>query len=472
MEKLQLYIGGQWVDGHSGEYIYVENPAKKEMIAAVPKADEEDVQRAVKAAKSGYEIWRFYSGKQRAECLYRLADFFEVHQKEIASTVTQELGAPVSMAEQWHVAGAAGETRFFAKLAEDFAYETRHSGYILRREPYGIVAGITPWNYPLDQITLKILPALAAGNCVILKPSQMAPLTAYWFTRGIEEAGFPAGVLNLVTGCGGEVGNVLALHPDIRMLSFTGSTSAGREVGRLALSNIKKCTLELGGKSAAIVLQDADYEMAVDAVLTDCFMNTGQTCNAITRLLIPASAKEEMEELAIARAREFVVGDPQDPNVDIGPLVSQKAYNSVAEYIKKGLEEGASMIAGKVPDGAEKGYYIQPVIFSDVRNDMTIAKEEIFGPVLCMITYDSLEEAIAIANDSEYGLCGGVFGPEKEAIEVARQMETGVVCINGSGINSGAPFGGYKQSGIGRESCEQSMDEYMEIKAICIPMEG
>ncbi|MGN0152908.1 MAG: aldehyde dehydrogenase family protein [Lachnospiraceae bacterium] len=471
MKDLQLFIGGKWVDGHSGEKIYVENPATKEIFATVPKGDEADVNAAVEAAKEGFKEWKQYTGEKRAKCLYKLADFFEAHSAEIADTITKELGAPVSMSEDWHVSGAAGETRFFAEAAENFAYEERFEGYILRREPFGIIAGVTPWNYPLDQVTLKILPALAAGNCVILKPSQMAPISAYWFTKGIEESGFPAGVFNLVTGCGGEVGNVLASHPDIRMISFTGSTSAGREVGRLALSNIKKCTLELGGKSAAIVLPDADYEAAVDAVLTDCFMNTGQTCNAITRMLIPASAKEEIEALAVKRTREFVVGDPTDPSVDIGPLINEKAFFKVKQYIEKGIAEGARMLVGEVPDNCDNGYYVKPVIFADVDNHMTIAVEEIFGPVLCMITYDTVDEAIAISNDTVYGLCGGVFGPEEKAIQVARQMETGVVCINGSAINSGAPFGGYKESGIGRESCIQSVDEYLEIKSICLPLE-
>ncbi|MGN0484311.1 MAG: aldehyde dehydrogenase family protein [Lachnospiraceae bacterium] len=468
MEKLKLFIGGKWVDGHSGKEIQVENPATKEIIATVPQGDEADVEAAVEAAKSGYQAWKTFSAKQRAECLYRLSDYFAAHSQEIAATVTKELGAPVKMSEDWHVSCASGEAKFFGDCAKEFAYEEKKEGYFLRREPFGIVAAITPWNYPLDQVTLKVLPALAAGNCVILKPSQMAPLTAYYFAKGVEEAGFPAGVFNLVTGRGGEVGNVMASHPDIRMISFTGSTSAGREVGRLALSNIKKCTLELGGKSAGIVLESADLEAAVDAVLMDCFMNTGQTCNAITRMLIPYSFKQKAEELMVKRAAEFIIGDPLDPNVDIGPLINEKAFEKVKEYIEIGKAEGANMLVGEVPTDCTDGYYVKPVIFTDVKNQMRIAQEEIFGPVLSVIYYDTVQEAISIANDSPYGLCGAVFGAEEEAVEVSRQMETGVVCINGSGICSGAPFGGYKQSGIGRESCIQSVDEYLEIKAICI----
>ena len=468
METLKLYIGGKWVDSHSDEYIDVENPASRKIIGRVPAGNSKDVEAAVEAAKKGFRIWKNYTGEQRGAALRKAADYFESHSKEIADTITKELGAPVSMSEEWHVASAAGEAREFAEFAEQFIYEEKKTGYILRREPYGIVAGITPWNYPLDQITLKILPALAAGNCVILKPSQMAPLTAYHFARAMEAAELPDGVFNLVTGRGGEVGNVLATHPDIRMISFTGSTDAGRQVNTLALSNIKKCTLELGGKSAAIVLEDADLKQAAEAVVTDCFMNTGQTCNAITRMLIPSERKNEAEAFIKEAAAKFKVGDPLDETVDIGPLVNEKSWKKVKEYIEIGISEGARMVTGEIPRDCSGGYYVKPVVFMDVTNDMRIAREEIFGPVLCVITYKSLEEAIKIANDSPYGLCGAVFGDEASAIDVARNMETGVICINGSGICAGAPFGGYKESGNGRESCIQSVDEYMEIKAICL----
>lgn len=467
METMKLYIGGKWVESHSKEFIDVENPAQRKIIGRVPAGNAKDVDAAVEAAKKGFQIWKNYTGEQRGAALRRAADYFEAHSKEIADTITAELGAPVSMSEDWHVSAAAGEAREFAEFAEQFIYEEKKTGYILRREPYGIVAGITPWNYPLDQITLKILPALAAGNCVILKPSQMAPLTAYHFARAMEAAGIPDGVFNLVTGRGGEVGNVLASHPDIRMISFTGSTDAGRQVNTLALSNIKKCTLELGGKSAAIVLEGADLKKAAEAVVTDCFMNTGQTCNAITRMLIPADRSEEAEAFIKEAAAGFKVGDPLDETVDIGPLINEKSWKKVKEYIEIGLNEGARMITGEIPKSCDNGYYVKPVVFMDVTNDMRIAREEIFGPVLCVIAYNSIEEAIEIANDSPYGLCGAVFGDEDLAIDTARKMETGVICINGSGICKGAPFGGYKESGNGRESCIQSVDEYMEIKAIC-----
>lgn len=468
MEHYKMFIDGKWVDGTTGETIQVENPATKEIFATVPEGNEVDVNLAVAAAKAAFPIWKTYSGAERAVCLEKFAAYMKAHSKEIAMDLTKELGAPVKMAEGWHVAAAASEAQFFADCARNFKYEEEKEGYLLRREPFGVVAGITPWNYPLDQVTLKILPALAAGNCVILKPSQMAPISAIHFAKAAEEAGFPAGVLNLVTGRGGEVGNVLALHPDIQMISFTGSTGAGREVGRLALSNIKKCTLELGGKSAGIVLEDADLEATVDMVLTDCFMNTGQTCNAITRMLIPKGKQAKIEELIVSRAKEFVIGDPMDPTVDIGPMINEKMFSTVKRYIEIGLAEGGKMITGSVPSDCDRGYYVEPTVFMDVDNAMTIAQEEIFGPVLSVITYETVAEAITIANDSPYGLCGAVFGERESAIAVAREMETGVIRINGADICSGAPFGGYKQSGIGRESCEQSMDEYMEIKAICL----
>ena len=292
MEDLKMYIGGKWTPGHSGERIEVENPATKEIIGTVPRGNEEDVDAAAEAAKEGYQVWKTYSVRERTRCLRRLADDLDRHAEEIADTITRELGAPVSMAKDWHVAAAGSETRCFADWAEMLSYEEQKDGYILRREPFGIVAAVTPWNFPLDQALLKVLPALAAGNCVILKPSQLTPMTACRLAECIDRCGFPAGVFNLVTGKGAEVGNALAGHPDIRMISFTGSTSAGREVARRALSNIKKCTLELGGKSAGIVLNSEDFSLADDVMLDDCFMNTGQICNAMTRMLVPASLKE------------------------------------------------------------------------------------------------------------------------------------------------------------------------------------
>lgn len=469
MKKYQLYIGGEWIDGHSGKYIQVENPATEEIIAEVPEGDEEDVNLAVKAAQKAFPAWKKASATERAEYLEKIADYLEANKEEIAKTVTMELGAPVSMVEGWHVEAPIAEARFFAKTAREFQYEEQVKTCIIRREPVGVVAGLTPWNYPLDQVSVKILPALAAGNCVVLKPSQMAPLSAYWFTKAVIASGMPAGVFNLVTGRGGQVGNVLAAHPDVSMISITGSTKAGREVACLAMGNIKKIALELGGKSAAVLLESGDYRLAVDAVLTKCFMNTGQTCSALTRFIVPRSMKKEIEAYMKEKAEYFKVGDPSKEESILGPLVNKGSYEKVAGYIKKGVDEGATMLCGKIPVKDKTGYYVEPVIFTDVTMDMTIAKEEIFGPVLCVIYYDTKEEALTIANDSEYGLSGAVIGELEEAKDFAREMETGVVHINGGAFIVEAPFGGYKQSGLGRENSKYSFDEYLEIKSMLLP---
>ncbi|MDD4369987.1 MAG: aldehyde dehydrogenase family protein [Anaerostipes sp.] len=468
MEILKLYIGGKWIAGDSGSFIEVENPATKEIIARVPEGNETDVNRAVKAAKEGFKVWKNFTPSKRAQYLYKVADYLEEHKEEIGVTVTSELGIPKKLAVGWHVEAPIIETRFFAKIAEEFEYETKGNGHFVRREPIGVVAGLTPWNYPLDQVTVKLLPAIAAGNAVILKPSQMTPLSAYHLAKAMEYAKVPAGVFNLVTGRGGQVGNVLAAHPDIQMISFTGSTGAGRQVGQLALSNIKRIALELGGKSASVVLKGADYQKAVEATVTKCFLNSGQTCSAWTRMIVPREEKEKIEPLIIEQSKKFLVGDPMDGKSDIGPVINQGAFEKIKGYIEAGLEEGANMLIGEVPESCEKGYYIKPVVFIDVNNTMKIAREEIFGPVLCVIYYDTKEEALAIANDSPYGLSGAVFGESKEAKAFANEMETGVVHLNGAAFTVEAPFGGYKQSGIGRENSKYSFDEYLEIKAMLV----
>jgi acyl-CoA reductase-like NAD-dependent aldehyde dehydrogenase len=462
----QLYIGGKWVDGHSGSFIEVENPATLEIIGKVPEGDREDVHAAVAAADAALPSWKAKSPEERSDLLLKVAEYIEAHAREIAQTITAELGAPVSMVEDWHVASPIGEAKYFAKVAREFSYETKYDNLIVRREPVGVVAGLTPWNYPLDQISVKLLPALVAGNTVVLKPSQHAPLSAYWFAYALESAGFPPGVFNLVTGRGGVVGNILASHPDVQMISFTGSTAAGIEVGRLALGTVKKLALEMGGKSASVVLPGADLELAATKTATKCFINTGQTCSALTRLLVPRADKKAIEKLLCEKAAAFRVGDPLDPGVDIGPLVSRKQFDKVKHYLQVGLDEGAKMICGSLPGSGEDGYYVEPVIFTDVDNSMRIAQEEIFGPVLCVIYYDTLEEAEEIANDSPYGLSGAAFGPPDEAKAFAERMQTGVVHINGAAFTLDTPFGGYKQSGLGRENGPYGFEEYMEVKAL------
>lgn len=468
MENKKLYIGGQWVESEGRAWIEVENPANGTIIAKVPDSSTADVDKAVEAAKAGLEIWKNTSPKKRAAFLYDIADYIEQHSEEIGRIITKELGAPVKIAKSWHVDSCPEEARYYAKLAEEYSYEQRIPGAIICREPVGVVAALTPWNYPLDQVSIKVLPALAAGNSIILKPSQLTPLSAYCFAEAAEAIGLPAGVFNLITGRGSSIGNYISAHPEIQMISFTGSTDTGRSVARHGLENIKKIALELGGKSACVLLKDGKVEDAVNFVLKDCFMNTGQTCSATTRMLVPNTLLSEVESEIQKKAVQFKVGNPEEADTDIGPLISRKQFDKVKKYIKIGLEEGAKLLVGEIPIECKEGYYINPVVFTEVTNQMTIAREEIFGPVLCIISYETEEEALFIANDSIYGLSGAVFGEKEHAKQFALKMQTGNVHINGADYVTGAPFGGYKQSGLGREFDSTSFEEYMEIKALFI----
>ena len=467
MKECKLFIDGEWISGTSGQWIEVENPATKEIIAKVPRGNETDCNKAVAAAKAAFPTWSSKTPKERADVLRKVGEILQEKRDEIAEVITKELGMPIQHSALYHVDGPIYETGIFADYAENFEYEKKQEGGVILREAVGVVAGLTPWNYPLDQVTLKLLPAVAAGNCVVLKPSQLAPLSGLILADAFDKAGCPKGVFNVVTGAGGEVGNVLANHPDVSMISFTGSTKAGKEVGQLALgSNVKKFALEMGGKSALIILEDADIPAAIDEVLYSAFMNSGQTCCAFTRLLIPASKKAEIEELILEKSKGFVLGDPMDPGSDIGPVISEKAFEKIKGYIELGLEEGATMLLGEVPTDCEKGYFIKPVVFTDVKNSMKIAQEEIFGPVLVVITYETEEEAVAIANDSPYGLDGAVFGSFDKAYAVAKQIKSGNVHINGAPYDATFPFGGYKESGLGREGSIYGFEEYLEIKSV------
>lgn len=468
MKTMKLFIGGEWIDGDNGEFIQVENPATREIIGQVPDGNNVDVDKAVVAADKALNIWKNMPSSVRKDYFFKMADYFDSHVDEISATITEELGTPISIVAEYHVESIAEEIRYFAEAAESIEYETYIEGGIIMREPVGIVAGLTPWNFPLEQIASKAFPAMAAGNCVIIKPSQLTPMTAGYFAKAAEYANLPNGVFNLITGRGSVVGNLLAMHEEIRMISFTGSTAAGQEVGRNALSNVKKIALELGGKSPAIILQGADYEQAVEEVLDNCFMNTGQVCSALTRLIVPRNDKEVIEKIAIDKASGFKVGSPEDPTVDIGPLVSQKQFEKVKEYIALGVKEGAKIIFGNIPETYKDGYYVTPVIFSDVDNSMTIAREEIFGPVLCIIPYDTVNDAVKIANDSPYGLSSAVFGEKKEAIEIAKLIEAGTVHINGAEFAEDGCFGGYKESGIGREFGKIGIEEFLEIKSVFV----
>ncbi len=465
----KLYINGEWVDGVSGEFIEIENPATLKVFAKVPRGNEDDVNKAVEAAKEAFKTWQFTGIEERISFMEKVCDYLKSNVDLLTDTIINELGCGYNFTHDVHVLDFVGEACNYVENAKKYEFETKLSKSIIRREPVGVVGGLTPWNFPLEQIVKKVVPALLAGNCVVLKPSQMTPLTAYILTDAIDKAGFPKGVFNLVTGKGAEVGNALALHKDVDMISFTGSTDGGREVAKLALSNIKKLALELGGKSAAVLLKGADYEHGIKCVLDTVFLNSGQTCNAFTRLLAPKDELLKVEKLVLEMSKNYKVGDPSDHSNDIGPMASKKQFDRVKKYVEIGVNEGAKMILGDVPKDCSNGYYIDPVVFSNVNNSMTIAQEEIFGPVLVIIPYETEDEAVEIANDSIYGLAGAVYGPSDEAaLSFAKKVRTGSIFVNKGTWDVNAPFGGYKQSGLGREGGIEGFEEFLEIKTIYI----
>ena len=470
MNYNQIYIGGEWVYSDSPAMIEVENPATRKIIGKVPAGNAKDVDRAVLSAKAAFEAWSETTLEERIVTLRKVYDHFAAKKEQLIQMEVAELGQPIRWAERAHVIGPLARFDNYIKLIQDYHFEEKLKHATISREPIGVIGCITPWNYPLGQVMQKIVPALLTGNTVVLKPSQMTPLSAMVLAESFHEAGVPAGVFNLVTGRGAEVGNALALHPDVQMISFTGSTTGGREVGKLALETIKKIALELGGKSPLIVLPDADISLAVDTVISSCFDNTGQTCAALTRMIIPKADKEKIESLIIERSKAYTVGDPTLVDTKVGPLASAKQYKKVSKYIEIGIEEGAKLIVGEMPVPyealGENGYYVKPTVFTDVENHMKIAQEEIFGPVISLIAYDTVEDAIRIANDVPYGLSGAVIGPWDLANEVATKIKTGSVYVNDGKRDINAPFGGYKQSGIGREGGIQGIEEFLEIKSI------
>lgn len=464
----KLYINGRWRQGNGEGRIQVEDPASKRIIGSVTRGTKEDVDMAAAAARRAFPAWSVLPVKERAAVLRRIGKLMEKRKAELAKIISAELGMPVKHVEHWQIQSPVREASYFADLAEDFQYEIPQRGGFVRREPIGVIGALTPWNYPLDQITLKVFPAMAAGNCIVVKPSQQAPLCACVLAEILEEAGLPPGVFNLVTGAGGEIGNYLALHPQIDMVTFTGSTEAGKEVGKMALSTVKKIALELGGKSPLILLEGGDLKAAAEAAASSAFMNSGQTCCAFTRVLVPRKYKKDMEEALAAAAQQYRVGDPADEASDLGPVISERAFLRIKSYLEQGLAEGARMIAGQVPDNCETGYYIKPVVLSDVTNDMFLAREEIFGPVLSILTYETEEEAIAMANDTPYGLDSAIYGPECRALELAGRIKAGGVHINGAPFHFSFPFGGYKESGLGREGGRIGFEEYLEVKAVLV----
>ena len=470
MKDYKLYINGEFVEGNSGAYIEVENPATKEVFARVPDGNEVDVDKAVAAARAAQPAWSALSPEKRADYVEKFADYIEKHSDEVGKTIMAEIGTPVKYVYGLQVESSIEHGRYYAELARRYQYEKKvGDDMAVRYEPIGVIACLTPWNYPIYQETAKIFPAIAAGNCIVLKPSQIAPVSAFVLAEAAREMGLPAGVINIVTGRGSEVGTLLAKHEDVDMVSFTGSTEQGKKVGMMGIeSNVKKVALELGGKSASVILRSADYEKAAKSTMMGCFLNTGQICSALTRMVAPREIKEKLAEYIVSFAKTFTVGDPQDEKMMIGPLASRKGFDKVCAYLRRGLEEGAKMIAGQIPGDCENGYYISPVVFTDVTNDMTIAREEIFGPVLSIIYYDTEEEALQIANDTIYGLAGAVFGRQEDALRFAGKMKAGTVNINNGNFSIEVPFGGYRQSGLGRENGEDGFGEFMETKSLML----
>ena len=465
----KIYINGAWVPSTGKGTLEVIDSATEEVFATIPEGTPEDVDKAAQAAAAAFPAWSATSREERGKLLKRISEALAARTDEVAQIISHEVGMPMTLSGSIQVGLPAGAFADAANAAESFQWEEEIGNSLVVHEPVGVVGAITPWNYPLYQIALKVAPALAVGCTVVLKPSEVAPINAFILAEVIDEVGLPPGVFNLVTGVGPVVGEAIAAHPKVDMVSFTGSTRAGRRVMQLAAENIKPVSLELGGKSANILLDDADFEKAVPAGLFGCFMNSGQTCSALTRMLVPRSKLAQVEELAAGAVAGFAPGDPFEAGKLLGPLVSSVQRDRVRGYINKGIEEGAKLVAGgaEAPEGLDKGFYVQPTIFSDVTPDMTIAKEEIFGPVLSIIPYDTEEEAIEIANGTPYGLAGAVSGADASRAErVARQMRTGQVDINGGNFNPSAPFGGYKQSGIGRERGKYGLEEFVETKAM------
>ena len=471
-DRDRLYVGGEWVVPSGSGTIEVVEAATEEVMGRVPAGEPPDVERAVAAAAEAFEDWSVTPVKERAEWLGRLRDGLLARVTEVATLVAREVGMPLPMATVVQASVPAAIVGSYVEIVEGFPFEETAGGSVVVREPVGVVAAITPWNYPLYQLVCKVAPALAAGCTVVAKPSEIAPLSAFALAEVAHDVGLPAGVLNVVSGYGPVVGQALATHPAVDMVSFTGSTAAGRKVAAAAAGTVKRVTLELGGKSPSVVLDDADLDEAVRATVSQCYLNSGQTCLAWTRLLVPRARQPEAVEVAHAVAGEFTVGDPLAGDARLGPLATREQQERVRSFIRRGIEEGATLVAGgpDPPEGLDRGFYVRPTVFADVAPDMAIAQEEIFGPVLAIIPYDDEDDAVRIANGTIYGLHGAVFSGDRErALAVARRLRTGQVDVNGGGYNHLAPFGGYKQSGLGRELGRQGLEEYLEVKSLQLP---
>ncbi len=468
-----FYIDGRWQTPTNHERLAVFSASTEEPIGSIAAGAPADVDRAVSAARRAFESWSTTTPPERAAWLTRLADRLDHLKQTLATVISQEVGTPVTPAMGLQVGAPIVVTRSFAELAVVWPFERRIGHSVILREPIGVVGAITPWNFPLQQIMAKVAAALAAGCTIVLKPSELAPLNACLLAEACQQVDLPPGVLNIVQGTGPLVGEAIAAHPDIDIVSFTGSVRAGRRVAALAAETIKKVTLELGGKSACVILDDAPFEKAVTTGVKNAMLNSGQTCSAWTRMIVPRTRCADVVDLAKQAIAALPLGDPLDPKTRLGPLISEPQRQRVEGYIAKGRDEGARLVAGGGrPANFSKGHYVEPTVFVDVQPRMTIAREEIFGPVLAVLPYDSEADAIAIANDSIYGLSGAVWSADMDhAMQVARRIRTGQVDINGARWNPLAPFGGYKLSGLGREYGEFGLEEYLQVKAVAQPEE-
>jgi len=465
------YINGAWHKAHNSAVFEVHDSTTEEVMATVPQGTAEEATQAVVAARAAFPAWSALSVEERCVYIDKIVAGLKARTEEMGTAIAREVGMPIKMAKMIQVGGPIFNWGNAAKAARAFHWQEQVGNSLVVREPIGVVGCITPWNFPLNQITLKVAPALAAGCTVVLKPSEIAPVNAMILADIIHAAGLPAGVFNLVNGLGPVVGEVLASHPEVDMVSFTGSTRAGKRVAELAAATVKRVTLELGGKSASVILPDADLAAAVKGTIGACLLNSGQTCSAHTRMLVPAKRYDEVKALVQATIAKFTLGASLDENSRLGPLVSASQRERVLGFIRQGLEEGAELVAGGPDKPAfDKGYFVHPTVLRVKPND-TLAREEIFGPVLVILTYDTEEEAIHIANDTIYGLGGGVWSVDLDhAVAVARQIRTGQVDINGGPFNGNAPFGGYKQSGNGRENGRYGLEEFLEYKAMQFPV--
>lgn len=466
---LNFYIDGHWVSPLSKEVADVVNPATEEAFAQIAMGNAADVDRAVAAARRAFESYAWTSRHERLQLLRAVLDSYRKRERDIAGALSLELGVPLSFSIDWQA--AIGRWHFEATISalERYTFEALRGSTMVSKEPIGVVGLITPWNWPMNQIVCKVAPALAAGCTMVLKPSEITPLSVLLFTEALEEAGVPPGVFNLVNGDGATVGQAIAAHPDVDMVSFTGSTAAGIKVAKLAADTVKRVSQELGGKSANIILRDADLEVAVRTGTAACFSNSGQSCNAPTRMLVPVDLHDRAADIARQVAESTIVGDPFGKGVDLGPVVSDLQYSRIQAMIQAGIDEGATLVAGGParPSGLNKGYYVRPTVFADVRPGMRVAREEIFGPVLAILPYESEDEAVAIANDTVYGLASYVQSPDlKRARRIASRLRSGQVQINYPQWDRMAPFGGYKQSGNGREYADFGIDDFVETKGI------